>query len=1257
MEIEQPTGNKTVKKSRVAAAVVSRRCHTAALWGHEEVSALEGVITPNVVHGKVQWKPVLAGWRNLFPQSNRTLCALQARWRLMKEQREATQTGPAQPVAIPETTEDPRVDESVVAAGSDQVTRSPARGDGIMTSDDPVAFTETTESNQPAELDRPVSSLTQAMTDPQLARHCEGDSRGASCEPSYQPSENGPTVEKERSPEPIPDAWRTAYSGYLRVALSGRPRPPGKRGLRNVSAQELAWADQLVKERVARYPQDLTQLNAAVYSAAKTVERMRPEHQNRQGRLLDTMEMSLTNCRRNLGWISAELQRRRQGKPATPHQSWILRQLRKDFGWKKVHARTLSCKYEEIVQRIHCLRQRSELLESQQGRRKVRSDYAVSKRLAVPKPQLPEEGPGADDVHKYWSGVLGQVAERRESVEVHRWYKAMRLQCREVMERDGNPIDPKCFEAVVRKAKAWKSPGPDGICNFWWKVLPTAKRMLYSWIGRWCKGGVKTPRWFALGRTVLIHKGGEAKDPACYRPIACLNTCYKLMTGSIAKILGEHVCENNVLPESQRSLRKGTWGTVHALLIDRTVVLDARRMRKPLSMAWIDFKKAFDSVPHDHLLQTLQAIRAPGWICRGLKELMRYWKTVFVVRSAGGLVHSLPVKYKRGLFQGDSLSPLLYCLSTAPISWALDVKGGEPYKTSLGKLRGHELSLTHQAYVDDIKLYSKSTSGLRASLKVVHETGEACGMVMGLDKCAQVHKTRKGERLPAMETTLPDNESSLSQRIHPLADHQTYKYLGIQQHIRAADQEVLGPLRHKFLERARTVFCSELSTGQKCHAFKMCCIGLVRYYFYCGIASNGRLETHLRWCEKLDVEVRKLLVKTKSRYRSSCVARLYLPRHMGGGGLLSLVDEYLRSVLAVGVYLQRHQDMAQCRGILASCKHGDRSPWRDFREVLSLTGLDTKVNLEDMDSLIIDGKHFGKVGPAVKALTSLFAMTRSQNRLKQWRDLPSAGRIIQEGGDISLKDSFLWLERGCMSSVNERNGIGVQEHVIGFKAHASHREQGDSVCRKCHSTAETAAHVVSNCRNWVRTLYLDRHNSVAQNLYYRLCLRYGLPAPIWPDRPKAVAANEKGKLLWDMPVCTNTPLAHNRPDIVEFNHVTRELIIWEVGVSFVSCLKETLDRKVYRYSVNGTVPTGDLTVDWERRGANLLDELKVVYREYKVSLQPVIIGTCGEVLPALRTDLSQRFKDLRAREVECLLERLQRSAVIGTSRVVRNHLA
>ena len=50
-------------------------------------------------------------------------------------------------------------------------------------------------------------------------------------------------------------------------------------------------------------------------------------------------------------------------------------------------------------------------------------------------------------------------------------------------------------------------------------------------------------------------------------------------------------------------------GNKDQLLIDKLVMCDAKKNRKSLCVARIDFKKAFDSVPHDWILKCLELYR------------------------------------------------------------------------------------------------------------------------------------------------------------------------------------------------------------------------------------------------------------------------------------------------------------------------------------------------------------------------------------------------------------------------------------------------------------------------------------------------------------------------------------------------------------------------------------------------------------------------------------------------------------------------
>ena len=114
-----------------------------------------------------------------------------------------------------------------------------------------------------------------------------------------------------------------------------------------------------------------------------------------------------------------------------------------------------------------------------------------------------------------------------------------------------------------------------------------------------------------------------------------------------------------------------------------------------------------------------------------LESLRKKWSSVFCVGSGEGTVRT-ELTYHRGVFQGGSFSSLLYCLSIAPISHALR-------KTEGYRVPYLDYPVTHQYYMDDLKVYAKSSKALGDTLTVVDRVSHAVGMELGLRKC---HRSR-----------------------------------------------------------------------------------------------------------------------------------------------------------------------------------------------------------------------------------------------------------------------------------------------------------------------------------------------------------------------------------------------------------------------------------------------------------------------------------------------------------------------------------
>ena len=73
---------------------------------------------------------------------------------------------------------------------------------------------------------------------------------------------------------------------------------------------------------------------------------------------------------------------------------------------------------------------------------------------------------------------------------------------------------------------------------------------------------------------------------------------WKLLTGVMAEEMYNYLEREKVLPEEQKGCKRGSRGTKDQLLIGKTVLKDCRKRHTNLPMVWIDYRKAYDLVPH-----------------------------------------------------------------------------------------------------------------------------------------------------------------------------------------------------------------------------------------------------------------------------------------------------------------------------------------------------------------------------------------------------------------------------------------------------------------------------------------------------------------------------------------------------------------------------------------------------------------------------------------------------------------------------------
>ena len=128
-----------------------------------------------------------------------------------------------------------------------------------------------------------------------------------------------------------------------------------------------------------------------------------------------------------------------------------------------------------------------------------------------------------------------------------------------------------------------------------------------------------------------------------------------------------HLERENALRSEQKGCRKGSCETKNQLLIDKTMLRGCKKRHINLAMAWVDYKKAYDMVPHSWISDCLKIFGTAKNVQNFLNNSMKSWK--LELNTFGGKLGEVDIR--RGIFQDDSLSPLFLALCMVPLIWLL----------------------------------------------------------------------------------------------------------------------------------------------------------------------------------------------------------------------------------------------------------------------------------------------------------------------------------------------------------------------------------------------------------------------------------------------------------------------------------------------------------------------------------------------------------------------------------------------------------
>ena len=335
------------------------------------------------------------------------------------------------------------------------------------------------------------------------------------------------------------------------------------------------------------------------------------------------------------------------------------------------------------------------------------------------------------------------------------------------------------------------------------------------------------------------------------------------MKGIISNSVYDYLEINNILPE-QKGCKRKSRGTKDQLPIDKTVMKDCKKRHTNLGMAWIDYRKAYDMIPHSWILESLKMVNVADNVIEMLKRSMNNWNVNLT--SSGDFLGN--VNIKRGIFQGESLSPLLFVICMIPLSRILR-------KVKVCYTLKNWEKLNHLSFMDDLKLFGKNENEVNSLVTTVQVFSDDIKMEFGVKKCGilimhsgAVAKTKtNGIVLPSGETIKHIDEDG-------------YKYLGILEFDSVKEKEMKEAFATEHFRRVKLVCKSKLNGKNKINALSTWAISLMRY-------GARILNWRVNEVDQMDRKTRKILTINKEFHPKSDIDRLYVPRKKGGRGLIS----------------------------------------------------------------------------------------------------------------------------------------------------------------------------------------------------------------------------------------------------------------------------------------------------------------------------------------------------------------------------------
>lgn len=277
-------------------------------------------------------------------------------------------------------------------------------------------------------------------------------------------------------------------------------------------------------------------------------------------------------------------------------------------------------------------------------------------------------------------------------------------------------VTAQTVEKKLKELNANKAQGPDLIPP---RVLKELSKELSIPLSKLYNKSIETgkiPGDWKSAEVTAIFKKGTRSEPGNYRPVSLTCIACKVLESCVRDAIVSHFTENKLYADCQHGFRKKR-SCVTQLLLVMEEFSDMMDKGQDIDVVYLDFKKAFDSVPHERLLQKLAAYGICGETHRWIRDFL----SGRVQRVKVGTKYSNEAQVLSGIPQGSILGPVLF---TIFINDLPDTIEG-----------------TCKIFADDTKLYGPTEDSdiIQRDIYKLQEWSDRWNLYFNVTKCKVMH--------------------------------------------------------------------------------------------------------------------------------------------------------------------------------------------------------------------------------------------------------------------------------------------------------------------------------------------------------------------------------------------------------------------------------------------------------------------------------------------------------------------------------------